>query len=117
MTSTHVQVCGQGFFFVSRQAASGRSKREEYNTTSSLSKPGHIDRYDTADYLRADSLCLLLLTYIHTLSLFRLQTIAGISMHTAYIIPTYLGSGPSRQTSKSSGPMHRTFHYRNTIHE
>lgn len=59
----------KAFFFVSRQAASGRSKKEEYNTTSSLSKPGHIDRYDTADYLRADSLCLFLLTYNHTLTL------------------------------------------------
>lgn len=96
-----------------RQAAEAKKK----NTTSSLSKPGHIDRYDTADYLRADSLCLLPLTYIpHTLSLSRMQTIAGISIHTAYIIPTYLGSGPSRQSSKSSGPMHRTFHYRNSIH-
>lgn len=108
MTSTHVQVCGQGFFLCLGKRQAAEAKKKKYNTTSSLSKPGHIDRYDTADHLRADSLCLLLLTYTHSLS--RLQTIAGISIHTAYIIPTYLGSGPSRQNSKSSGPMHRTFH-------
>lgn len=95
-------------FFVSRQAASGRSKKEEYNTTSSLTKPGHIDRYDTADYLRADSLCLLPLTSIHALSLPSANHCGNIHSYRLYHSnpPTYLTRhGAVRRAKVQSRPV------------
>lgn len=92
---------------MSRQAASGRSKKEEYNTTSSLTKPGHIDRYDTADHLRADSLCLLLLTSIHTLSLPSADHCGNIHSYRLYYsnLPTYPDRGAVRRVKVQSRPV------------